>query len=88
MLMLKITSQRLDTGTERIHLEGRLAGEYVAELQNVAAAARGRASRMALDVSGLTFVDTDGVRLLRELRDANVGIFGCSGFIAQLLELR
>jgi anti-anti-sigma regulatory factor len=85
MTMLRITARR-GNGTERLLVEGRLAGEYVRELQSAAAAAMAEGVALALDLSGLTFVDAEGVRVLRALRARNARLTGCSSFVAQLLE--
>lgn len=67
--MLRITTQAEKTGTERLRLGRRLAGEYVAELQIAAAAALGRSPRLVLDLAGLTFIDAEAVKLLRVLQE-------------------
>lgn len=39
-----------------------------------------------LDLSGITYVDAEGVGLLRRLRDEGVRIPMCSSFVAELLK--
>lgn len=85
--MLRINSRDCECG-ERLELEGRLTGTSVPELDKVVAQARDRSSRVTLDLSELIFLDTDGVRLLREFQSQRVGIHGCSAFVADLLGLR
>jgi anti-anti-sigma regulatory factor len=46
--------------------------------------AKGR--RLLLDLTEVSFVDTDGVALCRCLRDRNVTILCCSPFVAELLK--
>jgi len=86
-VMLRITPESLAEGVERFRLEGRLAGPYVVELGRVMGPPLGRPGRLALDLSGLTYVDTEGAQLLRELVARNVEVHGCSSFVAHLLGL-
>lgn len=88
MMLFRITAEPAGTDAERLLIEGRLAGDYVAEFQAAAAAALERSSRLSLDLSGVTFVDAAGVRLLRQLQEGAVSVLGCSSFVSQLLELR
>lgn len=85
--MLRITPERQGEGVERFKLEGRLAGPYVIELGRVVRPSLGQPGGLALDLSGLTFVDAAGARLLRYLVARNVEVHGCSSFVAQLLGL-
>jgi anti-anti-sigma regulatory factor len=85
--MLRINKRDCECG-ERLELEGRLTGTDVPELEKVVAQARGRSSRVTLDLSELIFLDRNGVRLLREFQSQQVGIHGCSAFVAELLGLR
>jgi outer membrane protein TolC len=47
-----------------VKLEGRLAGPWVDELEQSWSAVAGRSARLALDLSGVTFVDDEGKKLL------------------------
>jgi ABC-type transporter Mla MlaB component len=40
-----------------------------------------------LDLSGLTYVDQAGTRLLKEFLRRGVAVTACSGFVAELLHL-
>jgi hypothetical protein len=84
--MLRITGTAGPHG-ERFELEGRLAGPHVLELQALVVSARRRVSQVCLDLSELTFLDTDGARVVRELSGQGVKIHGCSVFVAELLGL-
>ena len=46
-----------------------------------------RSPRVSLDVSELTYVDSDGARALRELRLQDVEVHGSSAFVAAVLGL-
>ncbi|HSB61021.1 MAG TPA: STAS domain-containing protein [Vicinamibacteria bacterium] len=85
--MLRITVETGDSGPARFRLEGRLSGPYVEELGRVLVPAVEGPRTVTLDLSGVTFVDGPGAQLLRSLVARNVGIQGCSGFVAHLLGL-
>jgi len=84
--MLRINGRTCECG-ERLELEGRLTKSYVPELERAVVEARLRSPRVALDVSELTFLDSDGASALRELRRQDVAIHGGSAFVAELLGL-
>jgi len=82
--MLRITGRTCDH-EERLELEGQLTAPYLDALEHALADARARSSRLALDLTGLRYLDADATRFLRELRGHGVALHGCSGFVAQLL---
>ena len=86
-VVLRINAKRHDRG-ERLELEGRLTTSFVPELRRVVSEALERSPQVTLDLSELTFLDADGVRLLRELAARNVPLQGCSAFVEHLLGLR
>ena len=63
--MLRITVQNTG-GAPTVHLDGRLVGEWAKELEQVwdRLSSTGQATRTTLDLSGISFVDADGKRLL------------------------
>lgn len=82
--MLRITTTTANE-TNRLKLEGKLVGPWVAECRAACAAANARSARVALDLSGVTFVDAAGLQLLGQLiRDGHV-VSACSSFVAELL---
>lgn len=85
--MLRISSRTCECG-ERLDLEGRLTAPYVPELHSAVAAARARSPRVSLDLSELSFLDTEGARCLRELRESGVELHGGSLFVVELLGLK
>lgn len=83
--MLRITPQTSTDGSERLFLEGRLAGESVAALETSLGEALVRSASVTLDMGGVTFVDGEGARLLRDLISRDVALHGCSNFVLLLL---
>lgn len=84
--MLRITSSTKD-GTAWLRLEGKLVGPWVDECRTACARETGRDGRLALDLAAVTFVDADGVRLLRQLVDQGTDIPVRSNFVTELLRL-
>ncbi len=84
--MLRINGRACECG-ERLELEGRLTRQDIAELEKAVMAARLRAPRVSLDVSELTYLDSDGATALRELQRQEVEVHGCSAFVAEVLGL-
>lgn len=83
--MLRITTTRsADAGTLKV--EGRLAGLWVRELSRAATAARAERPRVVLDLGEVTFVDSEGIALLRALREGGIALAGCSSFVASLID--
>jgi anti-anti-sigma regulatory factor len=68
-----------------LRLEGRVIGPWVEELRRSCEEALATSTSVALDLSGVSFVDRPGVPLLRCLRDRGVALVNCSGFVSALL---
>jgi anti-anti-sigma regulatory factor len=84
--VLRITLTNHDDATATLTLEGRLAGAWVDELVNACAAAADGGGRLVLDMVGVTFVDPEGVRLVRRLSERGIAIRDCSPFVREQLE--
>ncbi len=67
----------------KLIVEGRLNGQAALELRKACSGLNQTAA--ALDLSGVTFADQAGARLLCDLRDASFALEGCSGFLRELL---
>ena len=65
-------------------LEGELLEPWVTTVRETCTR---NGSRLCLDLTDVTYVDTVGTRLLRELIEGGIEISGCSRFVAQLLQL-
>ncbi len=82
--MLRITPATRPAVATHLVLEGRLVGPWVAELQ-AAVMAAGSLSRVHLDLSGVHFVDAQGLALLHRLQDQGVILQTPSPFVQELL---
>jgi anti-anti-sigma regulatory factor len=82
--MLKITQIDDQDSIQTLRLEGKLMAPWVAEVLN---ACTTDIAPIRLDLSGLTFVDRAGVKLLKDLLRRGIAVSACSGFVAELLHL-
>ena len=79
--MLKITRIDSRDSTQTFKLEGKLLEPWVAEVRDVCLGGK------SLDLSGLTFVDQAGAKLLKDLISGGLVVSAYSGFVAELLHL-
>jgi hypothetical protein len=86
--MLRITRVDGPESLQVFKLEGRLLEPWVAEVLRVCDPGGGQSVRTSLDLFGLVFVDQAGTQLLKELIRRGVTVSACSGFVAELLQLR
>ena len=85
--MLRITSERLEAGDIVLRLSGQVKGRWVTELSRACGDAVGNGTQtVALDLSEVSYIDLDGVALLRELRARCVRLTNCSIFAAEQLK--
>lgn len=82
--MLRITTN-LATEEPCLILEGRLIGDWVAELE---AAVEGRSEPLHLDLSCVRFVDARGLALLHRLQSEGAVFQAVSPFVGALLNTR
>jgi ABC-type transporter Mla MlaB component len=85
--MLRITQTQGASGEASLTLEGRLVGPWVAELKSAVTAARlSSASSVRLELSGVRFVDAEGLALILGLQDQGVRLRDASPFVRELLK--
>jgi ABC-type transporter Mla MlaB component len=83
--MLRITRSADFDRREVLKLEGKLMGPWVAELEQACRGQAEASDRLALDLAAVSFVDTAGVVLLRDLVARGARLAGCSTFVAEVL---
>ena len=86
--MMRITRVAGTDGVARLHIEGRLAGVEVSELAASCEAYLAARLPLLLDLSGVTFVDADGLRLLRAASRRGAALTGCSPLLGEMLRAR
>jgi ABC-type transporter Mla MlaB component len=84
--MLRITRESPDAGEVVLHLSGQITGRWVGELGRACGEASEAGTLVALDLSEVSFIDLDGVALLRELRARSVAFTNCSLFALEQLK--
>ena len=69
-----------------LRLEGYLSGQWVDELRRVTSEPLREPARLVLDLAEVTFIDADGLALLRELSSRHVILRNGSLFVTQQLK--
>jgi hypothetical protein len=82
MLRISLTQQG---ATTTVGVEGRLAGPSVDELRQVLESLGAGTPRLALDLTGVGFVDAEGEALLRRWLGLGAELSDASAFVAALL---
>ncbi len=83
--MMRVTRTAASEGVETLRVEGRLTEETAEELRMACEALLTRHGSLALDVSGVLFVDRAGVALLHGLERRGATVTGGSSFVNELL---
>ncbi len=85
--MLKITTIGTDSSSPILTLEGKLLEPWVEELRRVCDEWQSRSVPLQLDLAAVTYVDTAGHALLRDLLCRRKAVIVArSSFVAALLE--
>jgi anti-anti-sigma factor len=74
-------------GSVVLRLEGKLRGQWVDELRHLSSKILQKpGTRLVLDVAEVSFIDADGLELLRELSSRHVSVSNGSLFVTQQLK--
>ncbi|MBQ26735.1 MAG: hypothetical protein CMH81_01120 [Nitrospiraceae bacterium] len=86
--MLRVTAKgkTKNANTVRLVLEGQLRGDWCAMLEQVCHEFLGQGVVVTMDMSGVSYVDDRGVRLLKEQLASRTTIIGCNMFVQALIE--
>jgi hypothetical protein len=83
--MLKIVVESRD-GVGLVRAEGQMIGPWVNELRKSLEEVTRAGVTPTIDLKGVSFVDREGVDLLRTLGDRGVAVLNCSSFVAEQLK--
>ena len=85
--MLRI--QRNDSTNHRVLLllQGFIVAEWAELLEHECAELIRSGHEVVLDLSGVSFVGSSGLKVLKRVQAAGVRILGCSPLIAEMLEM-
>jgi ABC-type transporter Mla MlaB component len=84
--ILKISTLESSQAAETLRLEGHLGGPWVDELRRSCDQVLSKGKRLTLNLFDVSFIDRDGVALLRTLKRRDVEVRNCSPFVALQLE--
>lgn len=83
--MLRIVVESRN-GVGMVRAEGQVIGPWVNELKRSCHELVRAGIEPIIDLAGVSFVDRDGVELLRDLGSRGVGLVNCSRFVAEQLK--
>ena len=81
--MLRISVTEADGEPIKLRLDGQISGRWVELLQRMCEAQLKNGARVNLDLRNVSFVDRDGIALLRSLTHGQVEILNALPFIAK-----
>ena len=84
--MLRISVEESSGQNTTLYLEGHLVGPWVEELRLSCETVLDENKRLTLDLTAVSFVDRDGITLLRRLKTREVEVSKCSPFLAHQLK--
>jgi anti-anti-sigma regulatory factor len=84
--MLRISIVESSDNAVMMRLDGKVAGCWVEELQRSCEEALTHATRLTLDLTGVTFIHSEGMVLFRSLASRHVVFTNPSQFVAQQLK--
>jgi anti-anti-sigma regulatory factor len=86
--MLRITVIESTASSRRVKLEGRVTSAFADELRQLCEhmLAHNGHGPLTLDCADVSFIDHQGIELLRSLGRHNVVAANCSSFVAELLK--
>ena len=69
-----------------LKLEGRIIGQWANELREECEMWLAKGRKAVLDLSGIIFIDEQGIEILKTMKQNGVNLIGCSLFLSELLE--
>lgn len=84
--MLRIVEEQATDGSITLRLDGSLVSQWVEVLRSSCEQMFQHGNRLTLDLSGVSFADPAGVRLLQQLRAQQVSFINCSPFLREQLK--
>lgn len=84
--MLKISESVGQDGGTIVKLEGQVTGAWVTEVREYCRRLLDTGLLLTLDVGEVSFLDSKGVALFKELRMRRVTLVNCDPFLTELLK--
>ena len=83
--MLRLTVVPIPGPVVTLKVEGHIVGEWAEALERECSTLIAGGARVLLDLSGVLYIDTDGVSMLKELPTAGIVVINCTPIIQGLL---
>jgi ABC-type transporter Mla MlaB component len=84
--MLKISEGKRTKQTTTLRLEGRVVGPWVGELRQICEPFVSDGSKLALDLTDVSFADENGIALLSNLKSRGVKLLSATPFLEEQLK--
>ena len=81
--MMRVSVIQSSSQAVTLRVEGELRGRWVPELGRACEESSNGGERLILDLAGVSFLDADGINLIRALRERHVAVANPSSFIAE-----
>jgi anti-anti-sigma factor len=86
--MLRITVLESSESAAVLRVEGRIAGSHVAELRRACDAhTSSEKARLSLQLGDVSFADSAGIELLKELQSRGVDLTRATPFVTEMLKM-
>jgi anti-anti-sigma regulatory factor len=84
--MFKITKTKEDENTINLRMDGKLVEEWLSEFEKLyLKIKKNKDKRIIIDLSGVSFIDDNGIDFMEKIMDPRIDIINCSPFIESLL---
>ena len=84
--MFKITKTKEDENTINLRMDGKLVEEWLTEFEKLYLKIKNEDyKRIIIDLSGVSFIDDNGIEFIEKIMDHRIDIINCSPFIESLL---
>lgn len=83
--MLRITQVNEDSDHVCLKVEGRVIGDWVSELDRTCGSCLSQSRRVTLDLSDVSYIDRQGVEMLKRILGENVQLIGTTLLVQRLL---
>ena len=84
--MLRIVEEKATNNQTVLRLDGRLVSQWIEILRSSCEQAIKDNGSLVLEMSGVSFADREGLRLLRQLNERQVALLHCSPFLREQLK--
>ena len=84
--MLRIVEEKMTSNSTALRLDGSIVGQWVELLRSSCEQVLQSDGHVILDLTGVSFADHDGVRLLRQLEQRQATITNCSPFLREQIK--